>query len=393
MGKSVKIYMFFIVILLTLLVINDSSKPIEITWEKSFDTSDKNPFGLYILDNEVKDLFKKRDVSVSNKSPYELFHNQTKLDNEKNTTLISVSGLNAFGQTSEKSVLNFVSKGNTLFIAAEEINPKLQKELKFEIKDNYLAEARISMELTNKNLYPKKYKFFKGTSDIFISSIDSATTTVLGKMTLENKNKINFIRINYGKGFVYVHTQPIIFTNFYLLHKENYHFAEDVLSYIKTPKIYWINSSNEASTLVRFIVSEPALRWAWYIFLLGILIFLFFNTKRRQRIIPIIQPLPNTTVEFVRTIGNLYYREKDYKDIIEKNCTYILEKLRNDYFINTHVLDDKFVHQVMIKLRIPREDIQALVNLIEKFKKSGERTENDLIQLNKAIDKLIKDGK
>ena len=393
MGKSVKIYGFFIVILLTLLVVNDYSKPIEISWEKSFDTSDKMPFGLYIFDNEVKDLFKKRDFRVSNKSPYELFNNQTQVIKEYNTTLMAISGFNAFDDVSEKSVLNFVDKGNTLFLSAEGINKKLQKELKFTLQDNYLAEARIKMELSNKKLFPKEYKYFRGTSDVFISEIDSATTTILGTMTLENATKINFIRIKYGKGYIYIHTQPVIFTNFYLLHKENYRFAEDVLSYVQTPKVYWINSSNEASTLVRYIVSEPALRWAWNLFLIGILVFLVLNTKRRQRHIPVIAPLANTTVEFVRTIGNLYHREKDFNDIIEKNCTYILEKLRNDFHIATQVLDEKFVHQVMVKLQVSQDDVQALVYLIDKYRKPGTKNENDLIQLNKAIDKIIKDGK
>jgi hypothetical protein len=58
---------------------------------------------------------------------------------------------------------------------------------------------------------------------------------------------------------------------------KNYRLAEQVLSYVSTPKVYWINNASEASTLVRYIVSEPALRWAWYIFLLGIAVFLLFN--------------------------------------------------------------------------------------------------------------------
>ena len=393
MDRSVKIYAFFIVLLLALLLVNDSSKPLKISWERTFDTSDKMPFGLYVFDNEIQDFFKKRDFVASKKTPYELFNHQSEVFTEKNTTIVSISGANAFDQVSEKAVLNFVAQGNNLFLSSEQINQKLQKELKFKLQDNYLVETRLKMTLANKKIDTLKYKYFRGTTDIYISEIDKASTTILGTMELNNTSEINFIRIKHGKGYVYIHTQPLIFTNYYLLHKKNYHLAEEVLSYVSTPKVYWINNASEASTLVRYIVSEPALRWAWYIFLLGIAVFLLFNSKRRQRHIPIVKPVVNTTVEFVRTIGNLYFQEKDFQDIIHKNCTYILEKLRHDYFINTHTLDEKFVQHVAVKLQVNPEDVQTFVYLLEKYKKPGRRTENDLIQLNKAIEKLIHDGK
>jgi len=48
---------------------------------------------------------------------------------------------------------------------------------------------------------------------------------------------------------------------------------------------------------------------------------------------------------------------------------------------------------VAVKLQVNPEDVQTFVYLLEKYKKPGRRTENDLIQLNKAIEKLIHDGK
>jgi len=393
MDRSVKMYIFFLAVLLGLLLLNDSNRTIKISWDRTFGPSDKMPFGLYIFDNEISDYFKKRDFVATKKTPYELFNHQSQVFTEHNTTLVSVTGASAFDQVSEKAVLNFVAQGNNLFLSSEQINPKLQKELKFKIQDNYLVDTRLKMALANKKIDPSKYNYFRGTSDIYISEIDSVTTTILGTMELNNTTEINFIRIKHGKGFVYIHTQPLIFTNYYMLHKTNYRLAEKVLNYVSTPKVYWINNSEEASTLVRYIVSEPALRWAWYIFLLGLGVFLLFNSKRRQRPIPIVHPVANTTVEFVRTIGNLYFQEKDFQDIIQKNCTFILEKLRHEYFINTHILDEKFVQHAAVKLQVNPEDVKTFVYLVEKFKKPGIRTENDLIQLNKAIDKLIHDGK
>jgi hypothetical protein len=48
---------------------------------------------------------------------------------------------------------------------------------------------------------------------------------------------------------------------------------------------------------MRFILNNPPLRYAWYLLLLGLLIFVLFNAKRKQRIVPVIEPLKNTSLD------------------------------------------------------------------------------------------------
>ena len=100
---------------------------------------------------------------------------------------------------------------------------------------------------------------------------------------------------------------------------------------------------------MRYILSQPALKWAWYIFLIGMLDFYIFNAKRKQRIVPIIKPLANTTVDFTKTIGNLYYQEGDHGNIIDKKIIYFLEKIRNEYLIDTTKLEMISLKNYIIK--------------------------------------------
>ena len=69
---------------------------------------------------------------------------------------------------------------------------------------------------------------------------------------------------------------------------------------------------------LRFIFSQPSLKWAWLLALFFIITFMLFNAKRRQRAIKIITPLRNTTVQFTKTVANLYYESKDHTNIIDK---------------------------------------------------------------------------
>ena len=105
---------------------------------------------------------------------------------------------------------------------------------------------------------------------------------------------------------------------------------------------------------LRFILRNPPLRYAWYIFLVGFLVFIIFHAKRKQRIIPIIKPLENTSVEFVRSIGNLYLNEGDAKDMMQKKVTYFLNKVRTDlpdrYFCHRRC----FVNRLQLKTGKPK---------------------------------------
>ena len=49
-----------------------------------------------------------------------------------------------------------------------------------------------------------------------------------------------------------------------------------------------------------------------------VLLFIIFHAKRKQRIVPVIEPLQNSSAEFVKTIGNLYLQEGNFKDMANK---------------------------------------------------------------------------
>lgn len=191
-----------------------------------------------------------------------------------------------------------------------------------------------------------------------------------------------------------MHLQPTAFTNFHLLKGNHYQYAEKVASYLPEGKIYWFLKSNSDESIsnspLRYIFSQPALKWAWYFFLIGIVVFMIFNAKRKQRVVPIIAPLPNLTVEFTKTIGNLYYHEGDHDNIIEKKIIYFLEKTRNEYLLDTQNLDESFILKMQQKSGKKEDDIRALIVLIHAFrKKTKQSTENDLITINNAIEKIL----
>jgi len=57
-------------------------------------------------------------------------------------------------------------------------------------------------------------------------------------------------------------------------------------------------------TPLKYILSQESLKWAYYILIVSIIVYIIFQGKRKQRVIPLIPPLKNTTLEFVRIIAS-----------------------------------------------------------------------------------------
>lgn len=449
MGKNIKILIFFLVLVLALIIFADSNKSKPINWRQTYGINDKIPFGLKVFNEESKGLFKNQNLEKFSETPYEFFYdtnssesdsiyyenppvvedtvfyentgdtiasqvidtlsidinsNEATVDtnfyedqtvienitvkNPKKGTLFSISDFYKFDERSTEELLHFVEEGNTVFISSTTMSDVLKDSLNFDIMLRNHIETKLKSTLVNSST---NFELDKGASDYYFSKFDKNTTTILGNIHDEKYILPNFIEIKRGEGKFILHLQPIAFTNYYLL-QNNYKYIESVCSHMDSETIYWsvedIEESSISGSPLRFIFSQPALKWAWYLGLFGIIIFMLFNAKRRQRVIPIAEPLKNTTVEFAKTIGNLYFLEKNHKDIAEKKTVYFLEKIRKDYYLDTTVLDETFMNRLHQKTSKEKADIVKAIQKINYIKNSTTLTEKDLVELNTLIEKL-----
>jgi hypothetical protein len=110
--------------------------------------------------------------------------------------------------------------------------------------------------------------------------------------------------------------------------------------------------------------------------------------KRKQRIIPVITPLTNTTLEFVGTIGNLYYQSAEHKNIAEKKIHFLMDQIRTKYWLNTNTLDEPFIVSLTRKSGKQEEDVRALVKAIGSIQSKDKISSAELIDFNGKIEKF-----
>lgn len=139
------------------------------------------------------------------------------------------------------------------------------------------------------------------------------------------------------------------------------------------------------------ILANDALRYSWWLLLAGLLLFVIFNAKRKQRIVPVIEPLKNKSAEFVKSVGNLYLQEGDFHDMMAKKAQYFLNKVRMELMIETQILDETFAKKLHVKTGTSLEKINEAISLIKKAQNPYAAVmKEDLIRMNKILDEILK---
>ena len=87
----------------------------------------------------------------------------------------------------------------------------------------------------------------------------------------------------------------------------------------------------DQQSIFRYIFTQPALTWAYYLVLIGLLFYALFAGKRTQRVIPVVEPPRNTSLEFAQTVGRLYFQQGDHDNLARKKIQYFLAGLRERY--------------------------------------------------------------
>jgi hypothetical protein len=204
----------------------------------------------------------------------------------------------------------------------------------------------------------------------------------------------DFVKVKFGEGFFLLHAAPLCFSNYFMLYGNNHDYLSKALSYI-SPAVttlhwdeYYKTGREGATTPLRFFLSNSFLRWALWLTICAFVIFVLFETKRRQRIIPVIEPLRNTTLDFVETVSSVYYSQHDNSSIARKKIQFWLDYIRQRYYLSTQNMDDTFVQLLHRKSAVSKELIEMILKNISRAE-AQLRVTNDLLrELSNQIDEF-----
>ncbi|MDR2271272.1 MAG: DUF4350 domain-containing protein [Sphingobacterium sp.] len=388
MKGSVKFGLILLGAVLLLIGMIDVTSKKPIIWNRTFDAKDKNPFGAYVLREELKHIIDQRNVDV--KRPlYEY------LDSTKGTTmnLLFYTSYFSLGEAAGNKLLDYVSRGGNAMIIAETIDYNLLDSLNVKVEDFYGYKKGVDIKgdlrvkLTNDN---NKIHYAKSDLSTVFSKLPK-NATILGGITYQDYLLPNFVEIQFGKGKLYLHLTPDLFGNYYLLNSASqYAYAAKALSYLNDRPIAWYDfkaNMDQYRTPLRVLLTNSGLRQAWYVLLVGLILLLVFKSKREQRAVAIVKVEPNLSKEFCETIATLYYENGTPGNMVDKKIDYFLHDLRNRFHIDTLALkEDGFCEELAERSGVSLADTQQLVELIVRMQGVQQHDLNGLRKINEIIE-------
>ncbi len=374
-----------------LIAINHYS-PKQVDWTLNCNISSKSPYGCYILNDLFGTLFPKQHIEYNEDGFY------TSLDSNLvgHKNIIVVTPDFKPDKYDIGALLNYVAKGNDVFISSSNFGRLFLDTLKIKISSP-IIDTSIFKNNTDKLILLNRrlrndsgFHYNRKLPQVTITSFDTLHTLKLGT---DQQGNLNFIRTKYGSGKIYFHTQPLVFTNYHILHG-NGEYAAKVLSYLPIRTTVWDNYYKPDrlvnSSPMRYILSQPPLQSAYYLLLITLLIYMVIESKRRQRVIPVIVPPGNHSLQFIKTIGSLYFKQRDNADLARKQTQYFKEYLREHYFLTGISANHDCAVMVSAKSGVPADFVQKLFETMESYELAQKVSEGELIGLNRDIEMFYK---
>jgi hypothetical protein len=354
---------------------------------------DPIPYGTkYAFDN-LPMIFPDADIRTSRNIP-QLLQNVSSDDTLR--TLMVVSGRFDADSDEMNALIRFASFGNQVFISCQELGDSVSGmlHLKWTVSfDPFKDSAQCSILNPASGQYDE-FGYPGYGMDSYFEAIDTGFAEVLGK---NSEGKPDFIRIPFPQGgAIYLHLNPFAFTNFFLLHRENKSYYDLALSNLpaKSKVVEWSEyfrySKNGNFSAFHFIKSNRSLRWAFWLTLVLFGILFLVDSKRKQRPITEIPALQNASVDFVKTVGRLYFQQKNNQNLAIKMITAFLENVRSAYNLSTSMLNDEFIQKLAFRTGIPINQIQHLVYTIHEIRMNPHVSDPEIMDLHQQINQFNK---
>lgn len=390
MNRTYKIAFGLFMLLVISLAWLESTEPDPINWTPSYTASDKIPLGTYIFYESWKNSGT-NTISDIKIPPYEYLN-----ESPENGTYFFLNDRVSFDDDELDDLLDWVSKGNKVFISAYSFGDNFTDTLNIALSlyiDQKGFKSRPSLDLVNPKLkLDNALEFDQDLPALYFKEIDTTNNVVLGTSTFGTENKetkVNFIRSSFGEGEIYLHSTPQAFSNYFLLKGENYKYTEALLGYLAGNNILWdayykSGKSFFTSPLYILLNNRP-LKWAYYFVIIAAILFILFEGKRKQRSIPVVEPLKNKSYEFTETVSQLYLEQRKFHELGLKKIALFKEYIRTNYRLDTSEITDEFYKDLAQKSENSIDDTRKLFEIIFNFQNNTENDKNDFFELSKSI--------
>lgn len=410
-----------IVVVLVAMFIIEYNLPKKFVWTPTFSEYDKQPFGCAVFDDVVATSLP-QDYFVSRQSFYQMVENE-----EEPQGILAVAQDMNLTETDVESVFNLAGQGHVVMLVSHSFGRVLEDTLGIRSTYGYFSPAALKRYASS--LLTRDTLYWVGDSGVYSKRIfrcypqlcsvkleqtkDSLGIPLVEKWgelfrsrlkdssvgdTLVKERVPVALRYPVGEGEIILVATPLLFTNYGMLDADNSDYLFRLLTHFGELPVVRTEAFSSAAEMeqspFRYFLSQAPLRWALYLTLLALLLFMIFTARRRQRVIPVIHEPANKNLEFTELIGTLYYQKKNHADLVRKKFTYFAEHLRRT--LQVDIEDDSddaaLARRIARKTGHDEEEVLQLFSILRPVVRGEVRvSEHQMKELIDAINTLVAD--
>lgn len=409
------------VVILTLVVLGFGvylymNRPNVSRWDEHLNNKLKEPYGLHfaeaILKSSSPDF---TEISVKD----DLVEVLNIYGYQKKATYFYMGESYNLTRSECTALMEFVERGNTAFICTRSIpqgNHIDSSEYhsfklffdKIEFRNIPYKKGSLHPTLTNTD---RKFEFLKYVPfedeqmqnfwlKIDVDSFDWTSNMKERKVLGETEVGVNYVYMNYGLGDIFIHSNPLLISNYFLKEENGFDYFTNVLKYVPSnPVTLYDNNSRfykaeEMNGLNRnkefypmdVIMENKALSAFVFLVMALVILFVLINSKRRQRTIPLLPDNSNTSIEFSKTIGALYLQSGNNRKLLDKKMKMFRFYLYNKYGIATNNPTEQNLITIAQKSGMAIGFIKSIFEDYKKVKNTDNVTSEELMKFHNSLE-------
>jgi len=390
--------------------------PDKFTWYPTFSHENDQPYDFSLVRNSMSASFEGQYLQFQDFSEDSLSVDPTE------SMFFYLAGNDYLDSLEADRILNFAENGGQVFISSRSQNKILEDIFKYCLPDDgeienprdfdivkFKKAKRISPRLSgapqaidrivNWQIRDEERRYEWAYYDLSECNTDDFSIT--GEFISIGEVYNNMIEIKFGRGVLVFHSNPLIFTNIHFKKKEIYEHVNEVLKKYSRDKLVYYNPKLTRNRIgggghsipespLKFILNNPPLKWAWYLLLSLVFLFVINFLRRDQRSVPVLQVPENETANYLDVVSKLYQKEGKHKHIVALKERLLFQFLRNRYGLTSSKFDDVFIKKASQNLEMDENYLTVFFKDIERAKNNSSLTEADLLKLNSKIKAFYK---
>lgn len=374
-------------------------------WNENYDRQSKQPFGYRIAYDHLDEIFPTARIKAGKKMMAEIREYNTSNKNQGGHIILVVGKTLQFSEIELDELIQFTRNGNGLLMLADLYS------------ENIYRHFQVMPSRKNMEWYGLRDTLQRQTVHLIYSgenqSYSYSGLPIQNHFKLKSSfhqddvigyNKLiqcpNVIHDSSENGLWILSCVPGTFTNHFMLQDSNRHYYESLLSHFSEypTSVSWYNyrfkSENEDSKKSSWssLLKFPPLRYAFLLILALLTLYAVFQSKRRQRIIQVLDKPGNASLEFVETVGLLYFNKGNHRNIADKMIHHFFEQVRNRYALNPMELHAEFILGLSRKSGQALAETQSFIDYLTYIRQQSNLTEEDLRHLYHLIQKFTPHG-